>query len=357
MSEHNQDYKFIDRISSYEISEQAKLKSNPMVSVLMITYNHESYIAQAIEGVLMQKTDFAIEIVIGEDCSTDRTREIVLDYQKKYPELIRVIISDNNVGMMNNSKRTMAACRGKYIALCEGDDYWTDPLKLQKQVDFLESNPDYVMVHTDADVYYTQTSKLVSSYNIAMGKMIWQKDIFENILRSNYPVFTCTVLFRRSLLDDFNLNDLLQFKMGDTFFWLEFSRKGQILYVPQSTAVRQVLHESATQSKDIHKLIAFRMSGYELYKYFINKYGCNPQTEKVVHSNSLKVILDLAIQANDIELARKSYSDMQNLCGEDFLSARDILHNMLTYLPRGTKFYNTARLIKAWVNTHLLKDT
>jgi len=99
------------------------------------------------------------------------------------------------------------------------------------------------------------------------------------------------------------------------------------------------------------------MSGYELYKYFINKYGCNPQTEKVVHSNSLKVILDLAIQANDIELARKSYSDMQNLCGEDFLSARDILHNMLTYLPRGTKFYNTARLIKAWVNTHLLKDT
>jgi len=142
MSEHNQDYKFIDRISSYEISEQAKLKSNPMVSVLMITYNHESYIAQAIEGVLMQKTDFAIEIVIGEDCSTDRTREIVLDYQKKYPELIRVIISDNNVGMMNNSKRTMAACRGKYMAICEGDDYWTDPYKLQKQVDFLEANED-----------------------------------------------------------------------------------------------------------------------------------------------------------------------------------------------------------------------
>jgi len=92
----------------------------------MITYNHERYIIQAIQGVLMQKTDFPIELIIGEDCSTDRTREIVFDYQKKYSDRIRVITADNNVGMMNNSSRTMAACRGKYIALCEGDDYWTD---------------------------------------------------------------------------------------------------------------------------------------------------------------------------------------------------------------------------------------
>lgn len=111
----------------------------------MITYNHEPYIAQAIEGVLMQKTDFPIELVIGEDCSTDGTRKIVLEYQRQHPEVSRVITSQHNVGMMLNSFRTQMACRGDYVAFCEGDDYWTDPHKLQKQVDFLERNPEFAI--------------------------------------------------------------------------------------------------------------------------------------------------------------------------------------------------------------------
>jgi len=112
----------------------------------MPTYNHEPYIAKAIEGVVQQKTTFPVELIIGEDCSTDGTRAIVLDYEKKYPDLIRVIAFDENVGVVENSAQIREACRGSaYVAVCEGDDYWTDPLKLDKQVSFLEGHREYAL--------------------------------------------------------------------------------------------------------------------------------------------------------------------------------------------------------------------
>lgn len=128
-----------------EISDPSLIPQNPVVSVGVTTFNHEAYISGTIEGVLMQKTEFPIELVIGEDCSTDKTREIVLDYQSKHPKTIRVLVSERNVGAMRNYFRTMNTCRGKYLALCEGDDYWTDPDKLRKQVAFLNDNTEYSM--------------------------------------------------------------------------------------------------------------------------------------------------------------------------------------------------------------------
>ena len=123
-----------------EVSDPAVIADKPLVSVAMITYNHEPFIAQAIEGVVMQKTNFPIELVIGEDKSTDRTREIVLEYQRRHPSLVRVIVSDANVGMYANFFRSLSVCRGKYIALCEGDDYWIASDKLEKQVAILEKD-------------------------------------------------------------------------------------------------------------------------------------------------------------------------------------------------------------------------
>ncbi len=120
-------------------------KNQITVSICCITYNHEPYIAQAIEGFLMQKTSFNVEIIIGEDFSTDRTREIIDSYVKKYPDRINLITSNMNIGGINNFLRVNERVTGKYIALCDGDDYWTDPLKLQKQVDFLEKSEDYIM--------------------------------------------------------------------------------------------------------------------------------------------------------------------------------------------------------------------
>ena len=130
-----------------EISQMDLLPTNPVVSVLMITYNHERFLAEAIEGIVKQVADFPFEIIIGEDCSTDKTRQIALSYQKKHPNLIRVLYSERNIGPNKNVARVMSHCRGQYIAICEGDDFWIDVKKLQIQVGFLEASPDYVVTH------------------------------------------------------------------------------------------------------------------------------------------------------------------------------------------------------------------
>jgi glycosyltransferase involved in cell wall biosynthesis len=116
-----------------------------MVSVAMVTYNHAPFIAQAIESVLMQETAFGVELVIGEDCSTDGTREIVQEYHRRYPGRIRLLLRDTNLGPSKNMKGVYAACLGRYTAILEGDDYWTSPAKLQMQVDYLESHPECVL--------------------------------------------------------------------------------------------------------------------------------------------------------------------------------------------------------------------
>jgi glycosyltransferase involved in cell wall biosynthesis len=119
--------------------------SKPLVSICCTAYNLEKYIAEAIDSFLMQETSFNFEIIVGEDCSTDSTRNIIKNYQQKFPNIIRIISSDKNVGVIKNYNRVIEAAKGKYLAICDGDDFWSSNDKLQKQVDFLESNDEYVI--------------------------------------------------------------------------------------------------------------------------------------------------------------------------------------------------------------------
>lgn len=135
--------------STIEISDRDQLPEAPLVSIYMLTYQHERYIATAIEGVIAQSCDFPVELIIGEDCSPDGTRAIALEYQKRYPGLIRVLTAPANVGRRANAARCRAACRGKYIAICEGDDQWTEPDKLATQVGLLEQHPEVVVCFHD----------------------------------------------------------------------------------------------------------------------------------------------------------------------------------------------------------------
>ncbi len=131
---------------------QKEKMEDPKVSVWMITFNHERFVAQAIESVLMQKTEFPVELVIGEDCSTDGTRAICEHYAREYPGRVRLLPSERNLGMQANARRTLEACSGKYIAMCEGDDYWTDPQKLQKQVDILANDSSLAFCFHNVEV-------------------------------------------------------------------------------------------------------------------------------------------------------------------------------------------------------------
>lgn len=174
-----------------ETSDRDRLCKRPVVSVQMVTYNHEPYIRQAIEGVLMQETDFDYELVIGEDCSTDRTREICFEYQKKYPERIRVLWSEKNVyAIGGNGSRTTIRCRGEYLAFCEGDDYWTDPKKLQKQVDLMRKT-DSVMCVAFTDWLYNDGTVHHSTYKPVT--MLGIEDF------KNHYFHTTTYVFKREV--------------------------------------------------------------------------------------------------------------------------------------------------------------
>lgn len=122
------------------------------VSVMMVTYNHEKYLEQAILSVIGQNTDFKYELLIGEDCSTDRTREIARKYQKMYPEVIKLVVHNKNIGALKNEADLRRRCKGEYVAVLEGDDYWTNPDKLRFQTKFLDLHPQYIGVSHNVTV-------------------------------------------------------------------------------------------------------------------------------------------------------------------------------------------------------------
>lgn len=130
------------------------MPAKPKVSVVCVAYNQQDFIAQAIEGFIKQKVDFTLEILVADDCSTDNTPKIVKQYAEKHPKTIRPILRKKNIGIQKNFIETLKSAGGKYIALCEGDDYWTDPHKLQRQVDLMEANPDYALCFHPVKVHF-----------------------------------------------------------------------------------------------------------------------------------------------------------------------------------------------------------
>jgi glycosyltransferase involved in cell wall biosynthesis len=200
----------------------------PKVSVCIITYNHEKYIEAALEGVLNQQTDFSYEVVIGEDFSTDNTRAILKTYLEKYPDKIRLLLPDKNIGMMSNFIATLQACRGEFIAICEGDDYWTDPTKLQKQADFLDANPDFVICFHDVEVVYENPTR---NYLFSKYFTFDKKDVFtiaDTIKGWFMP--TCSIMYRK-VLTEFP-DWFYKVKSGDIALSVLLAQYGKIKYLP-----------------------------------------------------------------------------------------------------------------------------
>ena len=325
MIEHNKHHTFkAEEIPCQEISDPAVLSKNPLVSVKMITYNHRPYIARAIEGVVKQETEYPFELIIGEDCSTDGTMKIVLEYQKKYPDIIRVITSDKNVGMKKNSCRTGKACRGKYIAFCEGDDYWHRPDKLQKQVDYLERHLECGMVFADCDVYYNRSKKFIRSFNHHNGFCSPKNLNFEEIIWSGICAFTCTVMTRRHLYEQVTESDPFlhqggNFLLGDQQAWIEISLISVVSYIPECLGTYRVLVESASRSKDSKKLWLFYNSVNEMRLYLCNKHKFSENFRSRVESELLDSSLRLAFFERNFALALEVRNKKQTLTWKEWL--------------------------------------
>ncbi|GGB08571.1 glycosyltransferase [Puia dinghuensis] len=204
----------------------------PLVAVWMLTYNQERYIAQAIEGVLQQKVNFKIELFIGEDCSTDNTRAICSDYAKRYPGVVNLLSTTEN-NIFANSRNTFKACfdsGARYVALCEGDDYWTDHNKLQRQVDFLEAHPDYsICIH---GVYQAEEGKQLEIHQVSK---VSQTFTIEDLARDGNFIHAVSTVFRNTLdelPDWFHATPI-----GDFPLHMYNAAHGNIYYVPEPMAV------------------------------------------------------------------------------------------------------------------------
>lgn len=172
---------------------------NILVSINCITYNHEKYIAKALESFLMQKTNFDFEIIVSDDFSTDNTVEIVKRFQKKFPNKIRLIQGEKNIGARKNGMRAHNNSLGKYVAICEGDDYWTDCNKLQKQIDYMEKNTDCSMIFHNSEKIDDKTKKSVGfmiDSNLE-SKKIFIKDFFELKF-----IPTASIIYKKELKDN-----------------------------------------------------------------------------------------------------------------------------------------------------------
>lgn len=207
----------------------------PLVSICCIAYNHERYIAQAIEGFLKQETDFKVEIIIHDDRSTDRTADIIRSYQQQHPHLIKTILQTEN--QHSQGKRifpiTFARARGKYFALCEGDDYWTDPLKLRKQVAVLEANPDYTFCFHPVD-WLDQESQERRERHIS-PPVRKESYTVDDLLEHGNFIQTCSTVFRRDVRDNYPAW-LSGAGYGDVALYLLTAGRGPVGFVDESMA-------------------------------------------------------------------------------------------------------------------------
>lgn len=310
-------------------------KEPVLVSVLMLAYNHGPYIRESILSVLAQRGPFRLELLIGEDCSTDETRRVVEELSAAFPEVIRAFISEKNLGMHENGRRLEAAARGKYVAYCEGDDYWHDPDKLARQVAFLEENPDYVMVHSDFRLLDTRSGRLIPSF---LGPQSGSDDAnaYAEIIAGTRIVLTLTVCLRKSALEvalrEPECYDN-RFLMGDTQRWLEVSRLGKVRYFPAAMATQRALAESATRSRNAARVLRFAKSAWHVLEHYIAKYPPPRDAVNAARRRSAMAVLRDACAAGDREEASRAWVVLEAL-GEGvpleaklhYLGSRSPLH-------------------------------
>lgn len=243
------------------------------VSVLMPTYNHEKTIAQAIESFLAQRCTFPIELCICDDASTDATPKIAAKYQQQYPNQITFIAKPVNQGLMRNYQTLLSVAKGQYLSILESDDYWTDPLKLQKQVDFLDANEEYGLSFTR--VSFWQDGVLKQAKNVEEVVAKHANDLYSYMLLRSI-IYSPTTCFRRSFLDAYcNVDEYvrLDFKTFDYPVWLSLARFSKVHYLPDDTAVYRISGASISNTSDVRKRLKFELAVIKIRHYVIGLYG------------------------------------------------------------------------------------
>lgn len=220
-----------------------------LVSIVMLTYNHEKYVKQAIDSILMQEVSFDFEIVIGDDCSTDQTVNIIREYEYKHPQIIHLIARDKNIGVTKNLYDVCMACKGQYIAFLEGDDYWIDSQKLRRQIEFLQNNPEYSgvahdfkMIDTDGKLYDHRRTE---------GEFTFKK--FKWGLIPGQTGTLCMKNFLRDGKDDYKIIETASEMIGDRTLVILMLLHGKVYTFGEEMSVYRVFSSSTSWSQSLGK--------------------------------------------------------------------------------------------------------
>lgn len=269
----------------------------PLVSVIMPTYNHEKYIAQAIESVLLQECDFKYQLIIGEDRSIDNTRAICQEFAIKHPGQIVLLPATANLGLVLNYKQLFEASSTKYVAILEGDDYWIDKDKLQMQVNIMEKDSSIGLVHTRSSSLYEDGDIKLNTHLRNSSKI--GIDLFEEIICGKYTISPLTVCFRQAIFTQFvNYEFCISNKLKtiDFFLWLEMSMHTKFFFIDKVTGHYRILSSSISNSNNYEKFKGWHEKAILTLDYYKLKYPISKPIEKkiynVISSEAVKMGLE-----------------------------------------------------------------
>ena len=264
----------------------------PLVSVCCMTYNHDKFISQCLDGIIQQKGNFSIEILIHDDASSDHTRQIIEFYRDKYPDIIKPLYQEINqysrgVNIWNTYMFPLV--KGEYIAICDGDDYWIDQYKLEKQITFLQKYADYNLVYTNKIVINELGTRVIRNHPKYLSG-----NLFVNLLSGGNPITTSTVCIRTH--DAFEIMDIVNsipFRtvMGDLQLWLALAIKGKFKYLAFKSTVYRLSSISLSHSLSVNREIRFSKHEYFIKKYLVDIFQVNIDKnilERTYYKNTIR---------------------------------------------------------------------
>ncbi len=318
----------IDRTEDEIMRNWKNNLSRPLVSICTITYDHEKFIEEALDSFLMQQTDFPFEIVIDDDASKDKTPEIIGKYAEKYPKIINANLRKKNIGSKKNYLYNLSRAEGKYIAICEGDDYWIDECKLKKQTDFLEKNNDYVMIaHNVLSIDFSNPDKFFLSRN----QNIKERDFTLIDMISMNPIPSLTKMFRNNYVNEIPgiFDDIF---MVDRIHNILLSQYGKCKFINQITGVYRKHSEGISDRfrQENYKSKLFFYDQEEKFLYACSKYFSgmfNDEIDNLIEKLNYKK-MKLALKNLKIDIAIKSAKKIQHSKEYKYSAIIDLLKRL-----------------------------
>lgn len=291
------------------------LIKNPDISVFIITYNQEQTIAQTIESILMQEGDFTLELVIGEDCGTDSTREICKSYQQKFPDKITLLLQDTNQGITKNYIDTLLLCRGKYLNVCAGDDYWCDKHKLAKQLAFLARNPDYGAVTTGGYRLLVEKNEFIQG--IPPIHPVADGNVFDKTWRGGVYAMPLSLLFKAELLKHFDFDEFIRrkFSVEDVPMQAIMAKHTRFGHIPDLCVVYRVYNSSQTFINFNHpRYIYYHQGLVEIRRYLDELFPGEVEfSEQWAHDYMVYRRFLVAVYHFDYQTAKKELLTLQSI--------------------------------------------